>query len=173
MKEQQDNNAEGLGITVVPPSGKGFTAEDEKEVTDLESEIKASWQKLSYNIAPKLYRLAEILHAKGRKGEGFRRYLTQIGMPKSTAYRWIAKHAKKENKTLPYPAKPTSSHTGQGAVELEKRAQKGVKAYLGFLTESEHREQAALNLIAWVKKNYILSEAVAHSYNKEEHASAA
>jgi hypothetical protein len=65
-----------------------------------------------------LYQFCVALHAPGRKGQGFEAWLKDNKKPKSTAYRWINKYAKREGLKPPFPVKKktkTSSQPGRGS----------------------------------------------------------
>ncbi len=42
------------------------------------------------------YQLQQDHKAQGKAGEGFEAFLKELGIPKTTAYRWIRKHKKRE-----------------------------------------------------------------------------
>ena len=78
----------------------------------LKTEIKTLWAAFEHNrveLAPRLYELQTQLNKAGKKGEGFKAWLKEGGIPRSTAYRLIKEYLK-----------PTTvSQVGQGS-EAEK-----------------------------------------------------
>lgn len=90
-------------------------------VDTLKTEIQTLWAAREQNrleLAPRLYQLQIELSSPGKKDSGFKAWLKEAGIPRSTAYRLIKDHMK-EMGLLPAKSEPaTVSQVGQGA-EIE------------------------------------------------------
>jgi hypothetical protein len=94
-------------------------------IETLKTEIQSLWAAFKQNgleLAPRLYQLQIELSSPGVKDEGFKAWLKDAGIPRSTAYRLIKGHMKQMGLLPVVPEPATVSQVGQGA-ETEKTAE--------------------------------------------------
>jgi hypothetical protein len=177
-----------LGIVVAhQPEPTAETASLEPETPEehaLKSTILEKWQQhqhLEKELAPLLYQLCVLLHAPGRKGQGFEAWLKQNRKSKATAYRCIKRYAKREGLPLPYKEKgtrlgkaevATSSHVIRPSLTIARSDGHDLQAaYIpapastaemtGILQRYFDRLQGAdqyqecMALIAWIETNIL------------------
>ena len=123
------------------------------------------------SIAPILYVLCKKLHAPGKKGDGFNKWLKDNGKSKATAYRWIRNYANKNGLELPFQPKakttPTLSHVGQGAISptlgmlnrypvpVDLASAKALLHQFFAVADPQVRSEWALELVNWIKNEFI------------------
>jgi hypothetical protein len=177
----------GLGkpMPKVPPVPAKDTADageaqsDEQEAS-LKSKILTLWQEhdqCEADLPRLLYELCKMLHAPGRKGEGFEAWLKANNRPKSTAYRWIRKYTTREGLNPPFEQKAEPKNSSQVArgstatptddvqadyipvpvsvAETKKMIEQALQR-----ADASSRRQWAKEILEWLSREYLQGDTI-------------